>query len=111
MSESERRQYQRHAWRLPCTFRLPEGEQVGFATNISARGFFVQTRCKAQPGEQIVVTIEHEPDPPMILTGAVVRARRSHRSMSSVEQPGFGFRIDTAPETFYCLVLDLEEKE
>ncbi|MDP6979205.1 MAG: PilZ domain-containing protein [Myxococcota bacterium] len=111
MKDDEQRQYKRHAWRIPCSFQLPEGDQVGFVTNVSARGFFIQTRCKAEAGSQLVVVIEHEPDPPMLLTGTVVRARRSHRSMSSVEQPGIGVKIDTAPETFYQLILDMEDKE
>ncbi len=111
MNGTEQRQYKRHAFRLPCTFVLPEGEQVGFVTNVSARGFFVQTRCKADAGLQILVTVQHEPDPPMLITGTVVRQRRSHRSMGAMSQPGIGVKIDTAPESFYRIILDLEEKE
>jgi len=111
MSEPERRKFQRHARRLPCSFRLSNEPQVGFITNVSARGFFIQTRCKAQPGEEIIVRAERQPEPPMIITGSVVRSRWSHRSMTAMEQPGFGFKVDTAPESFYQLVFDFEDAE
>ena len=111
MKNGEQRQSKRHALRVPCLFRLPSGEQTGFVTNVSTRGFFVETRSQADAGLQIVLTIEHEPDPPMIITGTVIRQRRSRRWMIPVEQPGIGVKIETAPESFYRLVLDIEEKE
>lgn len=111
MEYSEQRRSKRHAFRLPCTFRLPEGDQAGFITNISSRGFFIQTRCSADSGMQVVVTVQYEPDPAMLITGAVVRARRSPLSMTSLEQPGIGIKIETAPDTYYQLIQDLEQKE
>ena len=110
-AQKEMRQYQRHARRAACSFQSPEGTQRGFITNVSARGFFIQTRNRLEPATEIVVTIENDPDPPMIVTGTVARARSSHRSMSSIDQSGIGVQIDSAPEDYYRLVLELEEKK
>lgn len=110
MEQDEQRQYKRHSFRLPCTFRILQGEQVGFITNLSARGFFIQTRSKADADADIIVQAQTENDPMMIITGTVVRERRSHRSMAAIEQPGIGVKIETAPESFYQLVLEMEEK-
>lgn len=113
MSDQERknqRQYRRHARRLACTYRINGAGQRGFITNISARGFFIQARNHPEAGSEIIVTVEHEPTPPIVVTGTVARARKAHRSMANLEPPGIGIQIDSAPEDYYQLVLDLEEK-
>lgn len=109
--KKDKRRYRRHMRRLSCSYRVGGSEQRGFITNISARGFFIQSRSHAELGAEVVVTIEHEPTPPIIVNGTIARQRKSHRSMSNLEQPGIGVQIDSAPEDYYQLVLDLEKKE
>ncbi|MFT5696783.1 MAG: Tfp pilus assembly protein PilZ [Myxococcota bacterium] len=106
----EQRQYRRHAWRLSCEFSSDTGAQRGFITNVSARGFFIQTRAKLEAGTEVVVVITSESSPPISVTGTVARSRRPHHSMASIEQPGLGVQIASATEDYYQLVLDLEEK-
>jgi hypothetical protein len=36
--------------------------------------------------------------------------RKIHRSMSNIEQPGIGILVNTAPESYYQLVLEFEQK-
>ena len=109
--KDEQRQYQRHAFRLPCEFTSPEGSQRGLIANISARGFFIHTRAKVEGGLDIVVTIDNSPTPQIQITGIVARSRKSHRSMSAIELPGIGVQITSAPEDYYQLVIELEGKE
>ena len=108
--QDEQRQFRRHAWRLACAFRTSEGDQRGFITNLSARGFFIQTRCRPGAGEEITATVENARSAPFELRGKVVRAQRSHRSMSALDQSGIGVQIDSAPEVYYQLVLEFEER-
>ncbi len=109
--QDEQRQYRRHSRRVPCAFRVANEDQRGFVTNVSARGFFVQTRSRLEPGTDLLVTIESDSTSPIVVKGAVARVRKSHRSMSSIDQSGMGIEIESAPEEYYALVLELEEKE
>ncbi len=109
--QQDKRQYRRHAWRLPCTFRAASGDERGFVTNVSARGFFIQTRSPFEPGADILVTIESGSTPPIVVTGVAARQRKAHRSMSSLEQPGIGVQIESAPEDYYALVFELEGRQ
>lgn len=109
--KTEQRQYRRHPRRLACNYRVEGKELRGFITNVSARGFFIQARNHPEPGAEVIVTIEHEPTPPIVVTGTIARLRKTHRSMANIEQPGIGIQIDSAPEDYYQLVLDMEQKE
>jgi Tfp pilus assembly protein PilZ len=108
---NENRQYNRHSRRIVCLFQLADGKQRAFISNISARGFFIQTRSRPEPGEEIMVTIEGENGDIMFLTGSVARTRRTHRAMSSIDQAGIGIEILSAPEAYYQMVLEFEEKD
>lgn len=108
---SNKRQYRRHSRRLSCIYRVEGKDARGFITNISARGFFIQARNHPEPGADVIVTIEHDPTLPIVLTGTIARLRKTHRSMANIEQPGIGVQIDSAPEDYYQLVLDLEQRK
>ena len=83
----------------------------GFVTNVSARGFFIQTRDLVEFGDAVLVTLELDRHMPIVVTGTVARSRPSHRSVSSIDQSGISVRIESAPEDYYQLVLELEEKK
>lgn|GEM_PF-3446231 len=108
--KKDQRQYRRHARRLSCGFRVAGSENRGFITNISARGFFIQARNHPEPGGEIVVTIEDKGSDPIVVTGTVARMRKSHPSLSSIVQPGIGILVNTAPESYYQLILEFEQK-
>lgn len=103
------RQYDRHPRRIACSFEMAGGTQRAFITNISARGFFVETRSRLAPGEEIVVTIDFEWDSPIVVTGAIARTRRPPRSIAMIEKSGVGVEVLTAPEGYYLMVLEFEE--
>jgi len=109
--KTDLRQYRRHSRRLACLYRVEGEERSGFITNVSPCGFFVQSRQQHTAGTEIMVTIEHEPTPPIVVFGRVVRQREAHRSVSSIEQSGIGVQIHSASEDYYQLIFDLELKE
>jgi Tfp pilus assembly protein PilZ len=107
----EQRNYRRHSSRLPCEFLCVGKKERGFITNLSARGFFIQSRTRLAQGEEVIVTIDDVPTPPIVVTALIARAKRVHPSTTAVEQPGIGVQIQSAPEDYYRLVLEIEEKE
>jgi len=109
--KKDQRQYRRHTRRLSCGFRVAGRDNRGFITNISARGFFIQARNHPEPGGEVVVTIDEKGSDPIVVTGTVARMRKIHRSMSNIEQPGIGILVNTAPESYYQLVLEFEQKD
>jgi hypothetical protein len=109
--KKDQRQYRRHNRRLSCCFRVAGSDKRGFITNISARGFFIQARNHPKPGGEVVVTIDDKGSNPIVVTGTVARMRKIHRSMSNIEQPGIGILVNTAPESYYQLVLEFEQKD
>jgi hypothetical protein len=106
---TDKRQYRRHARRLFCSFRVAGSDSRGFITNISARGFFIQARNHPEPGGEVVVTIEGKDSDPIVVTGTVARMRKSHRAMANIVQPGIGILVNTAPESYYQLLLEFEQ--
>jgi hypothetical protein len=108
--KKDQRQYRRHTRRLSCGFRVAGRDNRGFITNISARGFFIQARNQPEPGDELVVTIEDKGSDPIVVTGTVARMRKSHPSLSSIVPPGIGILVNTAPESYYQLILEFEQK-
>ena len=106
----ELRQYQRHPRRIACTFRAANANQRAFIINVSARGFFIETRVQPTPGEEILVSIELDRDAPICVAGSVARTRRPHRSTTMINKSGFAIKISSAPEAYYQMILEFGEK-
>ncbi len=109
--DGDHRQYERYDWRIPCVFQIAGTRYQGFVSNVSARGFFIQSSSRFDSDSEVQVTIEEEGGPPIVITGRVARRRNAHRSIASVDKSGLGIQIDSAPEAYYQLVLALEEKK
>ncbi|MBW2271956.1 MAG: PilZ domain-containing protein [Deltaproteobacteria bacterium] len=109
-SDEQRRRFERYRSRLSCSFRDGDTTYQAFATDLSAGGLFLQTRAAIKPGTKLVINIERDSDPPLVLTGTVARMRKSHRSAVAVTQPGFGFELESAPEAYFTLVMDVAGK-
>ena len=108
-SERNQRRFDRFRGRLSCSFQAGETTRQAFATNLSAGGLFLQTRTKLEPGTHLIVNLDREGEQPTVLTGTVARVRRAHPSVASVTHPGIGFAVDSAPEAYFRLVMDLLE--
>ena len=105
--ESEMRRFDRFKGRLPCLFREGGKTHRAFATNLAAGGLFLQTRAKLEPGTRLLLEIERDDQPPLLLTGTIARMQASHPSAVAVTQPGVGFALETAPEEYFDLVMKL----
>lgn len=110
MDVAEKRKFERHAWRSPCTFLLDGRQHRGFVTDASARGFFLQTTAQVSPGMEIVATLDVEGGA-IELIGSVSRTRGAHRETSALGRPGVGVEIQSAPEEYYRLILSFESKD
>ena len=108
--DAEKRIYLRHPRRMPCVFNVDGEQHRGFISNVSASGFFVQSSSRAEPPAQVIVTIDNEGET-IVVSGHVARRHKSHRSVAAVDRPGLGIQIDSAPESYFRMVLALEEKE
>lgn len=107
----EKRRFPRHAFRIPCTFRVGGDEGRGFVTDVSAGGLFLQTVTRVEPGLEVLLTLELHEGPPLQLHGVVARTRVGHRSAATVLRPGFGVHLDAAPEAWFQLVLSLCQRD
>ena len=106
----ELRQYQRHPRRIACTFQADGVNQRAFITNISARGFLIETRSQPKPGDDIVVSIEFNREPPICVIGSITRTLRPHRSTTMINKSGFAVQVSSAPEAYYQMILKFGEK-
>jgi hypothetical protein len=105
----ENRRFCRYNSRIPCRLRRDGAVQIGFVTDLSASGFFVQTSAQLSPGSKLVLELDIEGTSSLHLDGLVVRTRKSHRAALSVaSQRGVGVKIESAPEEYFQLVLDLQ---
>jgi hypothetical protein len=105
---SNKRRYNRHSYRIPCKFRVDGTDYRGFVTNISARGFFIQSNILPTEGGEVLVEIRT--DPPMQIVGSIARRRDRHRELVAVDSAGLGVEVDSAPEAYYQLMMMLEDK-
>jgi Tfp pilus assembly protein PilZ len=105
------RRFERHRARIACRIKVGTEEQRGFVTDISAGGLFLETRRALDADTKLVLTLDLSDDSaPLVLMGHVARARRSHRSVASVVSPGIAVELESAPEAYFQLVLDLERE-
>lgn len=104
----DKRHHDRHAYQIPCDFRVGGSDYCGFVINISTRGFFIQANVVPTAGREILVDIRT--DPGMKVVGSIARFRGRHRNRVSMDSPGIGVRVDSAPEAYYQLVMMLEDK-
>lgn len=106
-----KRRFDRLHWRVPCTFRFESVDRRGFVTDLSAGGLFVHTSVKLEPGTAIMLTLDTDDYPPMVVSGVVARRRNVHRNATMVQDAGgMGIRLDSAPEEYYQLVASLSNK-
>lgn len=105
--DSEHRRFGRHACRIPCRLRIDETEYSGFVTDLSANGLFVHCSHRVESGTKVVVTFDAGGHDKLVLIGAVTRERRVHRGVSAVVKPGLGIGIESAPEAYFQLVMDM----
>jgi hypothetical protein len=82
---------------------------MGFVTDVSPSGLFLQTRAKLVPGKQVIVDLDWNGEL-VTLTGVIARVRKSNRSAAMVNASGFGFEIQSAPEAYYQMIMDLHPK-
>ena len=104
----EKREHPRHPYRISCTFRVAGIEYCGFIANVSARGFFIQSNAQPDSGTEVFVTIRSEPA--MEIMGQIVRRRERHPDLATIDLVGVAVQFGSAPEAYYQLVMDLEEK-
>jgi hypothetical protein len=106
---SEQRRFERYRGRLPCSFRDNGATHRAFATNFSPSGLLLQTRAKIPPGTKLVLDLERDDGPPVVVTGKVARMLSSHPSVTAVAQPGLGFELESAPELYFELMMALQK--
>lgn len=108
MGESQnQRTFDRVRQRVPCVIRDNGTEHQGFVTDVSPSGLFLQTRAQVPSGTQLVVELDWNGES-ITVTGSVARIRRSNRSAAVVNTAGFGFQIQSAPESYFQLMVALQ---
>jgi hypothetical protein len=103
------RTFDRFRQRVSCVIRDGVSKHQGFVTDMSASGVFLQTRGRLSTGKQVVVDLDFDGQT-MTLTGEITRVRQSNRSAVQVSTGGFGLRIQSAPEAYFQLIMDLHAK-
>jgi hypothetical protein len=103
------RLFDRTRQRLPCVIRDGEAHHQGFVTDLSPTGLFLQTRAKLSGAPQLIIDIDWNGENITVM-GNVARVRTSNRSATAINAGGLGFQIQSAPEAYYQLVMELQSK-
>lgn len=103
---AERRIFARLPYRMPCEFSYQGARLGGIVTDVSARGLFVETSHRIPSGVELRLVLR-DPRGAYDVMGHVVREKRSHRSARQVMAGGFSVRLETIPEPFFQLLVEL----
>ena len=104
---ASKRLFGRADQRLSCEFTLEGRRHQGIATDLSARGLFVQASVQPAQGCAIDLTLREDEAGEIPVRGNVVRVQGTHRAVSVVVPGGFGVSLDTASEAFFDLLVRL----
>ena len=105
--DSEKRRFERLSSRIRCRMRVDESDHSGFVTDLSASGLFVQCSYRPEPGTKVILTLDTNDSEELVLTGVVAREKKVHRGAAAVVRPGVGIALESAPEGYFRLILDL----
>ncbi len=108
--EPEQRKFRRETHRVPCELRFGGTDHRGFVLDISAGGLFVQTKATAPDGTEVQLVLRSPDRDPIHLTATVARTKTSHRAVAAVKTGGMGLQVDSAPEDFFQLGMELGAK-
>jgi len=103
----DRRKFDRAKLRVPCDVKIDGKEHKGFALDLSARGLFVQTTATARAGTEVRVRLRDPEHEPIELITKVARIRSSHRAVTVVQAGGLGLEVQSAPEGYFRMVLEM----
>lgn len=104
---TERRQFQREKHRISCEFKVEGHTHRGIVTDISARGVFVNSSHAPEDGVAIDLVLHEVGTGDIALRGRVSRLQASHRAAAAVVTGGFGVEVESAPENFFELLVQL----
>jgi hypothetical protein len=107
--DKERRTFQRFKCRLPCNLRAGSKVYKGIITDISPRGIFIQMSSRIAAGTELHMDLISEGDEYSDIVAVVSRRRKAHQATASVERPGVGVEIMSAPEDFFDLIMSLSQ--
>ena len=105
-SGPERRVFARVPYRIPCAFTHQGARLGGIVTDVAARGIFVESSHRIPAGTELRFVLR-DPRGAYEVAGRVVREKRSHRSARQVVSGGFSVRLETIPEPFFQLLVEL----
>lgn len=108
--DKERRTFQRFRCRLPCNLRAATEVYKGIITDISPRGIFIQMSSRIVPGTELHMDLVSDGEEYADIVAVVSRRRRAHQAAASVERPGIGVEIMSAPEEFFDLIMSLSRE-
>jgi hypothetical protein len=103
---AERRVFTRLPYRIPCEFVYGGARLAGIVTEVAARGIFVETSHRIPAGTGLRLLLR-DPRGTYEVMGHVMRERRSHRAARIVRASGIGVALETVPEPFFRLLLEL----
>ena len=109
MKVSNQRRFDRIRQRLPCVIRDEGAHHQGFVTDLSPSGLFLQTRAKLEGALQLIIEIDWNGEN-ITLIGNVARVRKSNRSATAISTSGLGFQIQSAPENYFRMIMELQDK-
>ena len=100
---------QRSKKRLPCTLVIEGNRLAGIVLDLSASGLFVQTSANPSPGARVDVELEIPGEAQRaLLVGRVARTKVVPPRLKGVVHGGLGLHIESAPETFFHYLAQLQ---
>jgi hypothetical protein len=102
-----KRQFKREKHRIGCQFNYDGREHSGIIGDISARGLFVNSSVKPPEGVEIELMMREPALGEIVIRGRVARLSKTHRAVRIVAPSGFGMTVESAPEAFFDLLVQL----
>ena len=103
----EKRKFTRENYRAGCEFRIDGAMHAGIVSDISARGLYIQSSFIPDEGTPIEMIVRQRGLDEFAIKGRVARFKRSHRAATAVVQGGFAVEVESAPEDFFQLLIEL----
>ena len=108
----DRRRAERTKKRLACTLLIEGNCLAGIVLDLSATGFFVQTSANLNPGTRLNLELDIPGESQRsLLAVRVARKKVVPPRLKGVVHGGLGLQIESAPESFYRYLAQLQVGE
>lgn len=105
----KRRATTRYACHMPLSYRGEPGERTmvkAYSKDVCALGLFILSNRPQKTGDQLAIEVEMPDHKKAVLHAVVQWTKWVPQNLRSVDMPGFGVKITSAPEAWYSYFMN-----